>query len=657
MAGLTAAAAALLLTAAVAAPAVARREALGRLSSMGLSAEIGEVRVGIGEVRLSGIDARSEYGTFRIREADVLLDWRLRPKEVILRGVTADVSEVPRKRGGTEGGIKSPARRPDVRAEDVKVTWRGPAGPGSEIVVEGAGLSLRGGRILAAAKTARMEALGHRATAREIEYDSERWEEVRIREVELDVGRPADPGTSPAADPVGGAGRAGRAPDRIPKRIVVGKATVRASGLEATAEEAEASVRLEERRIEVSAVRAELTGKGSARKIRAAAVARGSSADVQVSAEELTTSYGRISSGEFLTKKVDASASISVDGRTVRVRKAEVRIGKAEAVLSGSWGPERLEAEIELERTKCQDLLESVPRELVKKLMPGTVMDGEFEARAVLEVDLPDRRDPKVGIRMKNGCRVRQVPEDLDVRKLRGPFWREVYAGDGVERKPVRGGPGTAGWVPVSLVSQYVPVAVQALEDPGFRAHRGFLVQALENSVVQNIREGRFARGGSTVTMQLAKNLWLMRDKTLSRKLQEAVLTMYLEQSMTKDEILEYYLNVVEFGPDVYGIGPASEHYFKKHPSELTLSQSLFLVSILPRPRASYFGADGKLAPSGRAFLRRVMKALTDRGIISKDEYERGIKEVPAFGVPSADPEGIGDPVPFEGGIDPREWE
>src|SRR5438046_465396 len=136
-------------------------------------------------------------------------------------------------------------------------------------------------------------------------------------------------------------------------------------------------------------------------------------------------------------------------------------------------------------------------------------------------------------------------------------------------------------------------VAVLTTEDGAFRRHHGFDQEAIKNSIRENLRKRRFVRGASTISMQLAKNLYLDRSKNLARKLEEAILTMYLEQELTKDQLLELYLNVVEFGPMVYGIGPAARHYFNAAASELSLSQALYISSIMPNPKNQYFGAGG----------------------------------------------------------------
>jgi membrane peptidoglycan carboxypeptidase len=287
-------------------------------------------------------------------------------------------------------------------------------------------------------------------------------------------------------------------------------------------------------------------------------------------------------------------------------------------------------------------------------LTARTEVVGTIAWRASIEVDLPAKKKPGVSIWLKNRCVVKEVPEDLRVSRIKKVFTYEVYSPDGKKARETTG-PGSQNWVPLDRISPYMPLAVMSTEDPAFMSHRGILIQAIENSMEQNISAGKFVRGGSTISMQLAKNLWLAREKTVSRKLQEAFLTTYLEQRMTKTEILEYYLNMVEFGPDLYGIGPAARRYFSKEPMSLTLSQSLYLASLLPSPKAAGY-EEGKRVSQGRLdFLRKVMKQMLDRGTIDRGQYEQGVKETPVFGDPSATGEDyVG--VKAQGGIDPSEW-
>jgi membrane peptidoglycan carboxypeptidase len=177
--------------------------------------------------------------------------------------------------------------------------------------------------------------------------------------------------------------------------------------------------------------------------------------------------------------------------------------------------------------------------------------------------------------------------------------------------------------------------AVLTTEDSGFRRHGGFDMEAIRNSIRENLRSGKFTRGASTLSMQLAKNLYLDRGKTVSRKLQEVVLTTYLEQELTKDQILELYLNVIEFGPMVYGIGPAARYYFNTSATDLSLAQALYMSSILPNPKQQHFAVGGEVSPGWMNFLRKLMATAHKRQWITDEELEEGLKETVVRGQPA----------------------
>jgi membrane peptidoglycan carboxypeptidase len=170
--------------------------------------------------------------------------------------------------------------------------------------------------------------------------------------------------------------------------------------------------------------------------------------------------------------------------------------------------------------------------------------------------------------------------------------------------------------------------AVLTTEDGAFPKHHGYNHAAIRASIIANLKARRFVRGASTITMQLAKNLFLSRDKTLSRKLEEVVLTDYLEQTFSKDELMELYLNVIEFGPAVYGITSAAEYYFARTPAELDLAECLFLSSLLPAPLRYSAMHVGEQPPDGWMHaLRSLMEVQRKRGLITDAELSEGQSE------------------------------
>lgn len=187
-------------------------------------------------------------------------------------------------------------------------------------------------------------------------------------------------------------------------------------------------------------------------------------------------------------------------------------------------------------------------------------------------------------------------------------------------------GPRNSYWTPISAVPPALKKAVIASEDAKFYAHEGIDYEAMKEALKADIRKGKFVRGGSTITQQVAKNVFLSRERTISRKVKEIVLARRIDDELTKSRILELYLNVAELGPMVYGVGHASRYYFGKPPAALTIRESAFLASMLPGPKVydPYRKLDRVMRRSDR-ILRRMAAAR----MISEDEYSAALAEGP----------------------------
>jgi monofunctional biosynthetic peptidoglycan transglycosylase len=139
-------------------------------------------------------------------------------------------------------------------------------------------------------------------------------------------------------------------------------------------------------------------------------------------------------------------------------------------------------------------------------------------------------------------------------------------------------------WVPLTRISPYLVKAVLIAEDDKFWTHEGFDFEAMQKALERDIREKKFKFGGSTISQQLAKNLYLTPSKNPLRKIKEAILTWRLENALPKKRILELYLNVAEWGEGLFGIDEASQHYYGKPASALTAEEASRLASVLPNP-------------------------------------------------------------------------
>lgn len=151
-------------------------------------------------------------------------------------------------------------------------------------------------------------------------------------------------------------------------------------------------------------------------------------------------------------------------------------------------------------------------------------------------------------------------------------------------------------WVPFNSISKVAVQAVLTSEDSGFYRHEGIDTVELKKAVSDSVAKGRLGRGASTITQQLAKNLWLSGERSLWRKGKELILAKRLEQALSKQRILTLYLNVVEWGDGIYGIEAASREYFGVSAAELNLGESAILAAMLPAPRKRHPNVRSKAA-------------------------------------------------------------
>lgn len=192
-------------------------------------------------------------------------------------------------------------------------------------------------------------------------------------------------------------------------------------------------------------------------------------------------------------------------------------------------------------------------------------------------------------------------------------------------------------WIPLSRISPYLIKAVLIAEDDKFWRHEGFDYEAIRKAIEKDIKTKKFKLGGSTISQQLAKNLYLSPSKNPLRKIAEAIITWRMERALSKKRILEIYLNVIEWGEGIFGAEAASKHYFGKSSSELKPEEAARLAAVLPNPR--------KYNPSGdqRYVVNRadlIYSIMVRRGIVIP-EYEEVTEG-------NGSPAETGSPTPVE---------
>lgn len=177
-------------------------------------------------------------------------------------------------------------------------------------------------------------------------------------------------------------------------------------------------------------------------------------------------------------------------------------------------------------------------------------------------------------------------------------------------------------WVDLNDISKYARWAIILSEDWSFYHHHGFDLEQVKVALQDMIKGHRF-RGASTITQQMVKNVFLTEERTIWRKLHESILTLKAESVLNKNRILEIYLNVIEFGPNIYGIKKASLHYFGKLPHAINPREAAFLAMLLPSPKRYYLSfRKKKLTSFARERMKVILGKMRMGKIISPEEYQ-----------------------------------
>jgi len=319
--------------------------------------------------------------------------------------------------------------------------------------------------------------------------------------------------------------------------------------------------------------------------------------------------------------RVTVNGALAQDRHSGVLRLADstrVSFGRLPVTLGGSIeqrGP-RLRFRLATDDITEARILASVPREALGPLT-GLAMRGSFDYRLALDLDLarPDSVRFEADV-IPHGLRLDSARTTLDLFRLEQPFLATIHLPH--ERRVTREMSSSNPFFRLlDGIDSILVHAVLTNEDGGFFRHRGFNPDAIQLAIAFNLKAGAWRRGAGTVTMQLARNLWLGHARTLSRKAQEVVLAWVLEHltGVSKRRLLELYLNIIEWGPDIHGAAEATRYYFDKDPAQITVDEALFLATVLPAPaKWRYrFAPDGSLRPFERAQMHFIGRAMIAR--------------------------------------------
>ncbi len=336
---------------------------------------------------------------------------------------------------------------------------------------------------------------------------------------------------------------------------------------------------------------------------------------------------------------VRAEWSLSRGGEALEVRHATVRLDglevSGEGRLEGPAAGRRVEARVSTRADVGAAFRTAGLR------LPGAlagVPAGPL-GTAYLDVSVRGPLDDPAALEIAPRLRFEPTPAGVAAFAfLRRPFRLLPEDPDGV---PVEVKDGAPGFVPLVEVPPLFVRALLVSEDAGFFGHPGIDVAEIPVAWATNVERGSFARGASTITQQLVKNLFLSREKSYGRKVEEAALALLVDAAVPKTRLLEIYLNVIEWGPGLHGIGPAARHYFGKEPAALTPKEIAFLVCLIPSPvRYHQAHVAGHVGPGMELLMAGVLAKLRSVDALTEAEYEEALAEALAFrpedGVPVA---------------------
>lgn len=315
-----------------------------------------------------------------------------------------------------------------------------------------------------------------------------------------------------------------------------------------------------------------------------------------------------------------SKARLQID--SLEIKRKGVKL-KTTVTLTRIDSDPRINVSVEVPSVHCSAVIDALPEAVfpnVKKLE----VSGRFSMGLNAGVDFGYLTDASVnlsGYVDYDRCRVLRAPEQISAARLRQPF--EHVAMDGSNITKVWVGPDNPDFVPLEMISRHVSNSLLTTEDSRFFKHDGFIYREFRSALARNLIAKKFKYGASSISMQLVKNVMLNREKTLSRKLEELILTAYLERHLEKKRILEIYLNIIEFGPGIYGIGHAARHYFGKPAALIEPQEAVFLSTLLPSPKKRYrHFCNGKVTTKWRRWMDRILKIMYERKRLTKEELE-----------------------------------
>jgi hypothetical protein len=349
------------------------------------------------------------------------------------------------------------------------------------------------------------------------------------------------------------------------------------------------------------------------------------------SVRNLRINHPAIARTDVLVSQASMDANVFVGENYVGVDSSStLTLGQVSArpFVKYTLSPNKIyELQLHTDPLDAQALFNSFPQGLFESL-EGMQVAGKLQYDLAFQLDasLPDSVKFDSGL-TSDGFRILRMGA-TDFSSINKPFVYTPYE-KGKPVRPIIVGPENPDYTPLNQISPDLRNALLTSEDYNFFTHKGFNEKAFRVSIATNFKEKSFKRGASTISMQLVKNAFLSRNKTLSRKVEEILIVWLIENQriVPKERMYEVYLNIIEWGKNIYGIGEAARYYFAKRPADLDLGESIFLAFVVPRPKAAlnWFVPDGHLQTRNvRGYFRLIGRIMARRGLTTPDSGAYG---------------------------------
>ncbi|MEO5910349.1 MAG: biosynthetic peptidoglycan transglycosylase [Pelobium sp.] len=349
------------------------------------------------------------------------------------------------------------------------------------------------------------------------------------------------------------------------------------------------------------------------------------------SVSNLLINQARIASNDIIVKNGTIDAKLLVGDNYLALDSSSVvYLGKAQMnpFIKYTISPNKIyEMKLHAFSQPAQDIFDAFPVGLFESL-EGIKVKGtlKYDLDFYLNSKFPDKVVFNSSLTGGDNFAIEKFGK-VNFAKINSVFTYTPYE-KGKPVRPIVVGPSNPNYTPIEQISPSIRNALMTSEDPSFYSHKGFVEESIRQSIATNFKAKSFKRGGSTISMQLVKNVYLNRQKTIARKIEEILIVWLIENQhiSSKSRMYEVYLNIIEWGRNVYGIGEASHYYFGKSPSQLTLGESIYLAHIVPKPKSSLYSwqSDGSLKSYLTGYYNLIGRLMVRRGYATNDSSNYG---------------------------------